>query len=178
MSTETPRSIFVTVGTTQFDALVERVCCQAALELLASRGVGRLVVQHGRSPPPLPFAPLPEHPSFSLECYPFKPSLRDDLQAADLVVSHAGAGSIMEVLELGKPLLVVVNDSLMDNHQAELAGALSKRSHLVATTPSLLLDCLRIQLLPHSALLSSLVPLPPVDPSLFPRLLSQALSSP
>lgn len=31
--------------------------------------------------------------------------------------------------------MVVVNDSLMDNHQEELADALAKRNYLRATTP-------------------------------------------
>jgi UDP-N-acetylglucosamine transferase subunit ALG13 len=34
------------------------------------------------------------------------------------VVSHAGAGSVFEALGGRRPLLVVVNETLMDNHQA------------------------------------------------------------
>ena len=30
-----------------------------------------------------------------VECYPFKPTLTEDMQAADLIISHGGAGSIM-----------------------------------------------------------------------------------
>jgi UDP-N-acetylglucosamine transferase subunit ALG13 len=43
------------------------------------------------------------------------------MRGADLVISHAGAGSVLEALHAHKSLLVVVNDSLMDNHQTELA---------------------------------------------------------
>ena len=53
------------------------------------------------------------------------------MRAADVVISHAGAGSILEALELGKRLVVCVNDALMDNHQAELATALEARGHVV-----------------------------------------------
>ena len=33
----------------------------------------------------------------------------------------AGSGSVMEALRMNKALLVVINEKLMDNHQAELA---------------------------------------------------------
>lgn len=46
----------------------------------------------------------------------------------------SGAGSCLETLGAGKPLLVVVNDSLMDNHQLELARQLHMDSHLLYCT--------------------------------------------
>lgn len=45
-----------------------------------------------------------------------------------------GAGSCLEVLGAGKPLLVVVNDKLMDNHQLELAKKLQADGHLLYCT--------------------------------------------
>ena len=61
-------------------------------------------------------------------------SSAQDIQMADLVISHAGAGTCMEVLEAGKPLVVIVNDNLMDNHQIELAERLALDKHLVFGT--------------------------------------------
>ena len=43
------------------------------------------------------------------------------MRNASLIISHAGAGSIMEGLSLNKLMLVVINSSLMVNHQTELA---------------------------------------------------------
>ena len=37
----------------------------------------------------------------------------------------------MEVLERGKPLIVIVNDKLMGNHQVELAERLAMDNYLV-----------------------------------------------
>lgn len=74
--------------------------------------------------------------------YDYKNSLASDISDADLVISHAGAGSCLEVLEAGKPLLVVTNNQLMDNHQAELANALQKRGYAFACTPDTLLEAL------------------------------------
>jgi len=72
--------------------------------------------------------------------YRFKPSLAGDMAAAGLVVSHAGAGSILEALRGGVPTIVVVNTALMNNHQAELAGAMSDRGHLALASPASLAE--------------------------------------
>ncbi|KFQ01869.1 Putative bifunctional UDP-N-acetylglucosamine transferase and deubiquitinase ALG13, partial [Leptosomus discolor] len=61
----------------------------------------------------------------------FKDSLAQDLERADLVISHAGAGSCLETLEKGKPLIVVINEKLMDNHQLELAKQLHRGGHVL-----------------------------------------------
>jgi len=63
--------------------------------------------------------------SISYEVYRFKPTLAADFDSSSFVISHAGAGSIFEALRANKPLLVVVNPVLADNHQTELADALS-----------------------------------------------------
>ena len=47
-----------------------------------------------------------------------------DMESADLVISHAGAGTCLEVLRLGKPLVVIVNRSLLGNHQVWIAKSL------------------------------------------------------
>ncbi len=52
----------------------------------------------------------------------------------------AGSGSIFETLRLGKPLIVVPNPLLMDNHQAELARKLESLKHLFAATPDTLAE--------------------------------------
>jgi beta-1,4-N-acetylglucosaminyltransferase len=43
----------------------------------------------------------------------------------------AGSGSIFETLTAGKPLIVVPNPLLMDNHQAELGDHLAGMKALV-----------------------------------------------
>ena len=46
-----------------------------------------------------------------------------------------GSGSVLEALHLGKVLVVVPNTSLMDNHQVEVANALSDEGYLLQSTP-------------------------------------------
>ena len=78
-------------------------------------------MQYGRGAEPAP----PTQPPLDVAMYRFKKSLRLDMERAALIITHAGAGSILEGLRQRAVLVVVVNDLLMDNHQAELAHALS-----------------------------------------------------
>jgi beta-1,4-N-acetylglucosaminyltransferase len=123
------KTVFVTVGTTLFEDLVDAMCCAETLPHLENAGFTDLVVQHGKGLPPQNCS------GTSLHCryYDFQPSLSDDMAKADLIVSHAGAGTIMEAIQIhqNKKLCVVINESLMDNHQIELAHAMESRGHLV-----------------------------------------------
>uniref|UniRef100_A0A8C0U9Z5 UDP-N-acetylglucosamine transferase subunit ALG13 n=2 Tax=Cyanistes caeruleus TaxID=156563 RepID=A0A8C0U9Z5_CYACU len=95
-----------------------------APQALQSRGYQKLVLQVGRGS--LPQAQPSSSSAVAVEVFRFKDSLAEELQRADLVISHAGAGSCLETLEKGKPLIVVINDKLMDNHQLELAKQLHR----------------------------------------------------
>lgn len=64
------------------------------------------------------------------------------MNAADLIISHSGAGSIIEALSLRKILIVVVNTSLQGNHQTELSDVLMEESYCLSTCPSSLLETL------------------------------------
>ena len=99
---------FVTVGTTQFEALATAMLSEPVLEILAAQGFQRLVLQLGRGPEP----ELPAAAPLQIDWYRFKPSLAEDMRGAGLIVSHAGAGSILEGMRLGSLMVVVVNDSL------------------------------------------------------------------
>ena len=112
--------IFVTVGTTNFDDLIHVIDSTEFCAWAKAKGYAGILVQKGNGK----YEPGTGSEGVPIEHYSFKPSLHDDMAGAALVVSHAGSGSIMESLELGKPTVVVVNTSLMDNHQLELANKL------------------------------------------------------
>lgn len=116
--------IFVTCGSSpiHFERMMH------ALEALPA---DQLIVQHGPTPPP-PCA----------TAYDFLPfgGIVELMQKADLVVSHAGVGSIMCALQAGHVPIVFPrlerHGETVDDHQAELAVALAARGTvLVATTP-------------------------------------------
>lgn len=79
-------------------------------------------------------------PGIDVAIYAYKDAIGADMAAADLVIGHAGAGTALEVLRLHKPLLMVINEQLMDNHQLELAESLRELRHVSHCTPLQLAD--------------------------------------
>mmetsp|Transcript_2115 Transcript_2115/g.1960 ORF Transcript_2115/g.1960 Transcript_2115/m.1960 type:complete len:178 (-) Transcript_2115:18-551(-) len=125
--------LFVTVGTTQFDVLVDAVCHKDFVRQLESDGFTKIVIQYGRGKAPSCASRIP------MESFDFAASLNEYMLSADVILCHAGAGSIMEALSMQKHTIVVINNDLMDNHQLELAHALERRHHIgVISHPSLL----------------------------------------
>ncbi|KAA0709351.1 UDP-N-acetylglucosamine transferase subunit ALG13 -like protein [Triplophysa tibetana] len=134
------KTVFVTVGTTSFDELIVTLTSNECVKALIDRGYTDMVLQVGRGS----VVPGPEICSgLTLQVFRFKDSISEDIRQADLIISHAGAGSCLEALGANKPLLVVVNDKLMDNHQLELAKQLQADSHLIYCTCSTLSQTLK-----------------------------------
>lgn len=48
--------------------------------------------------------------------------------------ARVGSGTILDVLRLRKPLVVISNPTLLDDHQSDLASELDKSGHLKAST--------------------------------------------
>ncbi|UYV65591.1 Alg13 [Cordylochernes scorpioides] len=133
-------TVFVTVGSTKFDELIKAVCSSNILNLFQKQGYEKLLIQSGNGDiePSLPN----EDYKIKLESYKYKNSIAEDIKQASLVISHAGAGSILENLKAGKKLIVVINDCLLNNHQTELATAMADLGYLLYCTPNKLEDVL------------------------------------
>ena len=188
MDITTTKTIFVTVGTTRFQKLIDAVTSKVSLEWMISNGYTNLILQYGtgyvpsiirhkitttsnntnasswneitattteqgkmmqqqedRNEEEIYFessqsSSLSSATSSSMKkkkggiyitCYNFKSTLEYDMKRSDLIISHAGAGTVMEGIKVHKKkLCVVINNDLMDNHQLELATAMSQRGHL------------------------------------------------
>ncbi|KAI0331130.1 glycosyl transferase [Cubamyces sp. BRFM 1775] len=133
--------VFITVGSTRFDALVQKALSPPVLDILRAKGYRSLDVQCGNSSfDSAAFEQsAPDHwhradRGLDINVWRFKPSLKNDYDQANLIISHAGSGTIIDVLRLGKPLIVVPNPTLLDNHQEELADALAGLGHLRSST--------------------------------------------
>jgi beta-1,4-N-acetylglucosaminyltransferase len=86
-------SLFITVGSTYFDQLIQETASSAFLNSLASLGIKKVVFQYGAS----------EHifneniqaynkgPVMDIEGYKYKSSIQKDIEQADIIISHAGS---------------------------------------------------------------------------------------
>ncbi|EKM55600.1 glycosyltransferase family 1 protein [Phanerochaete carnosa HHB-10118-sp] len=167
---------FVTVGSTRFDALVQRALSDAVLDVLRTAGYSTVIVQCGNSD--FDTGSYTQNGESwtralegggAIEVWRFKASLDEEYKQADLVISHAGSGTILDVLRLQKPLIVVPNSTLLDDHQQELATALAGLGHVwAATVPSLPQTITTLDP-------STLVPFPKFDGSRFRELLDEEM---
>lgn len=144
-----PGHVLVTVGSTKFDQLIRAVDTEAFAAALHEQGYTSLLVQRGDGeyiPHVLVHrgeekAGLPS--GLSVEFVQYLPSMHAYMEAADLIISHAGSGSLFEALSLGKTIIAVPNAILMANHQEELAVHLDRLGHLVSAAPETLVSALR-----------------------------------
>jgi len=170
---------FVTVGSTEFGKLVESILSSDVISALHSLGFKELYIQcgSGKIPPDFNKEILGDAEEswrdvrcgIEIKMFHYKSNILAEMQRADLIIGHAGAGTTLEALELGKPLVVVINDALADNHQFELAERLAKDEHLLFTTPNELAETLK-----HPKLFD-LNPFPKADPSIFATFLDAQL---
>lgn len=140
------RRLLVTVGTTQFDMLIEAILSDSVMQALTTSGYTDIRLQIGSA-----LETVREKARFvssalelvNLEYYDYKSSLESDIEWANLVIGHAGAGTILDVLRgpvsgkgnLIRPaLLIVSNDTLMNQHQSELVEELGKLRVCAACT--------------------------------------------
>jgi UDP-N-acetylglucosamine transferase subunit ALG13 len=106
---------FVTVGSTDFDALIEAV--DKLAPSLQIRGV--MQIGHGKYTP------------VHMPCFRFAPSLDPYYEQASLVIAHGGLATTMEVLKRGLPLVSVSNPDRYDDHQQDLLSTMAEEGYLV-----------------------------------------------
>lgn len=95
--------VFTTVGSTKFDALVNVVLSEPVLRALRLRGYSTLVIQSGNSQVGVECTGSTttlHKDGLEVEIWKFKPSLKDEFESADLVISHAGKYAQSKYCEL------------------------------------------------------------------------------
>ena len=84
-------SIFVTVGSTGFDELVNSVTLQPFLTSLTLLNIKQVLVQYGSSEP-IFIKNIQQYdgPRIDITGYKYKQSITTDMESADIIISHAG----------------------------------------------------------------------------------------
>ena len=79
------KTIFVTVGTTTFDKLIETVVSKSFQECAQESGYTRITGQVGQFSGQISVVD-----GIEVVTYDYKPSIIDDITSSDLIISHAG----------------------------------------------------------------------------------------
>jgi beta-1,4-N-acetylglucosaminyltransferase len=123
------KQLLVTVGTTKFEKLIKSIDNEEFYKLLDDNGFTDLVIQKGTGEyEPSNFNKM-KFNNLSVTVGKLFPYFENIIIQSEYVISHGGAGIILESLKNKKKLIIVVNDLLMDNHQIELAEALEKDNY-------------------------------------------------
>ena len=120
------------------------------LQELYRLGFYTLILQTGSFP--CPITPKIAPPQLQIIQFDYKDSLDVYFEQADLIITHAGnikislfllyliffqgAASLVEAMRARKPILAILNETLLDNHQRELAMALQEQGLVKALTVS------------------------------------------
>lgn len=161
MSSDSPpeREIFVTIGATAtFEDLIRQVGSEEFQQTARELGFTRLTIQCGNSMDFYHEIKCQEVPGLKVKTFGFSaPDLGQEMRGTlkgagrrkGVVISHAGqcdydsrekenmlmtssgAGSILDAMRLCCSIIVVPNESLLDNHQVELAAELEKQGYVI-----------------------------------------------
>lgn len=107
-------NFFITVGTTKFDALMKAIdeyACQDKLDDFTFQiANGNYIPKNGK-------------------VITFVPDIAHYYDWADIVITHAGAGSIYRLLELRKKIIIVPNLERVDKHQNDIATFMDEHQY-------------------------------------------------
>lgn len=124
------KQVLVTVGTTKFENLIKNLDNEEFYLLLEKIGIEKLIIQKGTGNYcPHKWKNL-NLKNLKVEVHEILYNFENVIKSSEFVISHGGAGIILESLKNKKILFVAVNDQLMDNHQVELAESLYKDNYI------------------------------------------------
>jgi UDP-N-acetylglucosamine transferase subunit ALG13 len=107
--------LFVTVGSTDFDDLVQAV--DTLVPGLSIQGI--MQIGHGRYEP------------INLPFFRFAPSLEPYYSKASFAIAHGGLATTMEILRKRIPLISVSNSDRYDDHQEDLLSTMADEGYLI-----------------------------------------------
>ncbi|KAE9377958.1 glycosyltransferase family 1 protein [Stipitochalara longipes BDJ] len=131
--------LITTGATAAFPELVQAALRPDCLQTLADNGFTKLIFQCGDTFNLFNNMIPVDLKGLDVEAFDFKAAglnqemrecqARDGVSKKGLLICHAGAGTILDGMRLGLSLIVVPNESLLDNHQGELAEELEAQGY-------------------------------------------------
>ena len=106
--------ILITVGTTSFNSLIKYLDenLDKNTDVLFQIAKGEYIPKH-------------------FKYIEFTQDINILYDEADLIITHAGAGTIYKLLNLNKKILMVPNLERVDNHQIEIAEYMGTNNHAI-----------------------------------------------
>ena len=123
------KQILVTVGTTKFENLIKAIDKEEFYEMLIKTGFTKLIIQKGYGEY-IPKNYKKYENKISIQISEILNNFENIIKSSELIISHGGAGIILESLKNKRKIIVCVNDELMDNHQIELANSLHENGYV------------------------------------------------
>jgi beta-1,4-N-acetylglucosaminyltransferase len=105
--------IFVTIGTTSFPELIKKVDNIKGLNVIIQ------TPKEGKD----------EYIPKNYKFFEFCEDIEKYYNWADIIITHAGAGSVYKLLELGKKIIIIPNLSRVDTHQTDLADYIKEMQY-------------------------------------------------
>lgn len=115
-------NVFVTVGTTPFDSLIKYIDQSKidGISVVMQIATGKYIPQNA-------------------EFFSFTEKIDKYYDEADIIITHAGAGSVYKLLEKSKKIIVFPNIDRIDRHQLEIANFIyTKNLGLIGSTSKIL----------------------------------------
>ena len=123
------KQILITVGTTKFENLIKSIDKEEFYEMLIKNNYKKIIIQKGYGTY-LPINYKKYENKIFIEVHEILNNFENIIKNSDIIISHGGAGIILESLKNKRKVLVCVNDELMDNHQIELVSTLDNEGYI------------------------------------------------
>ena len=123
------KQVLITVGTTKFENLIKAIDTEKFYEMIIKNGFTKIIIQKGYGEY-IPSNYKKYENKIKIQVSEIINNFGNVIKSSDLIISHGGAGIILESLKNERKVIVCVNDELMDNHQVELASSLHNEGYV------------------------------------------------
>ena len=129
INNEKKKNILITVGTTHLEKLINFALKDEFHDLLIKNGFNKLFIQIGNYKLE---KKIETKKNLDIEIFNFISSHKFNnlIKNSDLIISHGGAGTLIQCILAGKKPIALANTDVLENHQKELINILSEKGYI------------------------------------------------